>query len=67
MLQELAARTGATVWVVASMLFFIGAWIWIAIGVCRAGSEEMDACARLVLESPDAIAGETPSEGVNEA
>jgi hypothetical protein len=67
MLQELAGRTGAAAWVVASMLFFIGAWVWIAIGVLRAKSEDMEARARLVLESPDAAVPQTPREPLNEA
>ncbi len=50
MLQELASHTGATAWVVASMLFFIGVWVWIAVGVVRARSEDMEACARLALD-----------------
>jgi hypothetical protein len=61
MLQELAARTGATLWAVASMLFFIGVWVWIAVGVFRARSEDMDACARLALEGDEAIAVEPPA------
>jgi cbb3-type cytochrome oxidase subunit 3 len=61
MLQELAARTGATAWVVASMLFFIAVWAWIAVGVFRARSEDMDACARLAIEEDDAAAAGAPS------
>jgi hypothetical protein len=67
MLQELVARTGLAPWAIASMLFFIGAWAWIAIGVFRARKEDMDARARLVLDGPDAPAHETPRERVNEA
>jgi hypothetical protein len=59
MLQELAARSGATVWVVASMLFFIAVWVWIVIGVFRARSEDMDARARLALEGEDPTAADT--------
>lgn len=59
MLQELAARSGATIWVVASMLFFIAAWVWIAVSVFRARSDDMDACARLALEGDDAAAADT--------
>jgi hypothetical protein len=59
MLQELAASTGATAWVVASMVFFIGAWVWIAVSTFRARSEDMDACARLAIEGDDAIAAGT--------
>ena len=64
MLQELAAGTGATVWVVTSMLFFMAAWVWIAVGVFRARSEDMDACARLAIEGDEAAAsGAVPDTG----
>jgi hypothetical protein len=56
MLQELAASTDASVWVIASMLFFLGVWAFIAIRTFRARPEEMEARARLVLE------GETGAE-----
>lgn len=58
MLQELAARTGASAWAVASMLFFIAVWAVIAVGVFRARPEEMDARARLALEADDTRAGD---------
>jgi hypothetical protein len=57
-LQELVARTGATAWAVASMLFFIAVWIFVAVRVFRSRPEEMDALARLPLEGD----GETPAE-----
>jgi hypothetical protein len=60
MLQDLAARTGATPWVVASMLFFIGIWVCIAVGVLRARPEDMDARARLALEGDETAAAHTP-------
>lgn len=64
MLQELAARSGAAAWVVASMLFFIAVWVWIAVGVFRARSDDMAARARLALEGDDATAADTfPSTG----
>lgn len=50
MLQELAARTGASAWVVASMLFFIGVWVFVTVRVVRARRDEMDARARLPFE-----------------
>lgn len=59
MLQELAARTGASVWVIASMLFFIGVWVFIGVRVLRARREEMDARARLPFEEGGAPV-ETP-------
>ncbi len=51
MLQELAARTGASGWVIGSMIFFVAAWAAIAWRVCRARPEDLDARARLPLES----------------
>ena len=58
MLQELAARTGATTWAIASMLFFLSVWIFVAVRVFRSRPEEMDAMARLPLEGD----GEAPAE-----
>jgi cbb3-type cytochrome oxidase subunit 3 len=52
-LQELAARTGAEAWVVASMLFFIGVWVAIAVWVFRARAEDLEAHARLPLDGED--------------
>ncbi|KAA0253257.1 hypothetical protein FBQ97_03775 [Acidobacteria bacterium ACD] len=63
MLQELAARTGASAWVIASMLFFIGAWVLVTVRVLRARSEEMDARARLPLEESGAPADVPGSPG----
>lgn len=54
MLQELAARTGATAWAVASMLFFLAVWVFIAVRTVRARREDLDALARLPLEGDDA-------------
>ena len=50
MLQELAAETGASGWVIGSMLFFVAAWAVIAWRVYRARPEDLDARARLALE-----------------
>jgi uncharacterized membrane protein len=58
MLQELADRTGATAWAIASMLFFLGTWLGIAVWVWRARSEDLEARARLVLEDD----GDGPAE-----
>jgi hypothetical protein len=49
-LQELAAETGAAGWAIASMLFFVAAWLVIARRVWRTRPEELDARARLALE-----------------
>jgi hypothetical protein len=66
MLQELAARTGASAWVVASMLFFIAVWAAVAVGVYRARPEDMEACARLALDD-DRPAGETSQSSGTQA
>jgi len=50
MLQELAARTGASGWVIGSMVFFVVAWAAIAWRVIRARPEDLEARARLALE-----------------
>jgi hypothetical protein len=50
MLQELAAQTGASGWVVGSLLFFVAAWAVIAWRVFRASPEALDTRARLPLE-----------------
>jgi hypothetical protein len=50
MLQELAARTGASGWAIASMLFFLVVWLVIAVRVFRTRPEELEARARLALE-----------------
>jgi hypothetical protein len=49
-LQELAAQSGATAWAVGSMLFFLAAWVAVAVRVARSRREDMDARARLPLE-----------------
>jgi hypothetical protein len=50
MLQELAARTGATVWAIVSMLCFLVAWLAIAVWVYRTRPEDLEARAHLALE-----------------
>lgn len=50
MLQELTAQTGAGMWAIASLLFFIGVYAFVAIRVCRARTEDLDAQARLALD-----------------
>ncbi|MEI6667097.1 MAG: hypothetical protein WCP29_03000 [Acidobacteriota bacterium] len=50
MLQELAAETGASVWAIGSMMFFLLAWLGIAAWVYRTRPDEFDARARLPLE-----------------
>ena len=53
MLQELAARTGAADWAIASMLFFLAIWLVITVRVFRTRPEELEARARLALEGDD--------------
>jgi hypothetical protein len=62
MLQELAARTGAAGWAIASMLFFLAVWVAITVRVFRTRREEMDARARLALEGDGGSPSERPSE-----
>jgi hypothetical protein len=50
-LQELAAGTGASAWVVGSMFFFLAAWVAVVIWLVRQRPETLDALARLPLET----------------
>jgi hypothetical protein len=50
MLQELAAQTGASAWAIGSMIFFVVAWVAIAVWVVRIRPEDLDTRARLALE-----------------
>jgi cbb3-type cytochrome oxidase subunit 3 len=50
MLQELAAQTGASALAIASMIFFMVAWVAIAVWVVRTRPEDLEARARLALE-----------------
>jgi low affinity Fe/Cu permease len=50
MLQELASQTGASVWVIGSMIFFVVAWLGIAVWVVRTRTDVLEARARLALE-----------------
>jgi hypothetical protein len=61
MLQELATRTGAVGWTIASMLFFVVAWLVIAVWVFRTRPAELDARARLALEGDAEIRQGVPS------
>jgi hypothetical protein len=53
MLQELAARTGASAWAIASMLFFLAVWVAITVRVFTARRDDLDARARLALEGDE--------------
>jgi hypothetical protein len=52
-LQELAAQTGASAWAIGSMLFFLAAWLGIALWVVRSRPEDMAARARLPLDGDE--------------
>ncbi len=60
MLQELVARTGATAWAIASMLFFLAVWTVVTVRVFRTRDEVLDAQARLPLEGDGEVTGELP-------
>jgi hypothetical protein len=66
MLQELAARSGAVGWAIASMLFFVVAWLAIAVWVCRTRPEELEARARLALEGDAEEKQEVPQSSRTE-
>jgi hypothetical protein len=53
MLQELAGDSGGAWWAIGSMFFFLAVYAGLAIRVWRAGRDEMDTRARLVLDEPD--------------
>ena len=50
MLEELAAETRANIWAIASMFFFLSAWVGVAVWVYRTRPEEFESRARLPLE-----------------
>ena len=63
MLQQLAGATGAPGWAIASMLFFLGVWLAIAVATWRARPEAMNERARLPLDGEaDPAAAEVPRE-----
>lgn len=63
MLQELAATTGAASWAIASMLFFLAAWLGVMVWVLRARREEMDRMSRMALDAEAAGHGEVARKG----
>ncbi|MCC6988749.1 MAG: hypothetical protein IT181_07110 [Acidobacteria bacterium] len=65
MLQELTASTGASLWAIASMLFFIAVYLVVTVRVVRAGNDELDARARMALDppSPEASEGRLRNDG----
>ncbi len=66
MLQQLATETSATGWAIASMLFFLGVWIFVAVRVARSRPEDLAARANLPL-ADDGEAPRTLSTGVTPA
>ena len=53
MLQELASSTGAGIWAVASMLFFLAVYVVVAVKVFRTPRRELDARARMALDDDE--------------
>ena len=53
MLQDLAAQTGAQIWAIASMLFFLLVFLVVALLVWRTEPEVANSCARLPLAADD--------------
>lgn len=62
MLQELTAETGAQAWAIASMVFFLVAFLVIAVRVWRTEPADAEACAHLPLAGDDG-----PGPGVGAA
>ena len=67
MLQELAARTGASAWAIGSMLFFLAIYLIVAVRVFRARPEDLEAQARLVLEGDDGSGAKITFDTVRKA
>ena len=57
MLQELTAATGAQVWAIASMFFFLLAFLIAAVLVWRTEPSVLEACARLPLAGDEEQGG----------
>jgi len=55
MLRELATETGAQVWAIASMVFFLLAFLVVAVRVWRAEPADVKTCAHLPLASDEGI------------
>lgn len=66
MLQQLATETGATGWAIASMLFFLGVWVFLAVRVARSRPADLAARANLPL-ADEGEAPRTLSAGVSPA
>jgi len=63
MLQELTATTGAAAWAIASMLFFLAAWLGVMVWVLRARPEAMDRMARMALDGGNDAFEREPAAG----
>lgn len=50
MLQELTAASGASMWAVGSLLFFVAVYLVVAVRAFRSSSADLDARARLPLD-----------------
>lgn len=55
MLQELTASSGASMWAVGSMLFFIVVYVVVAVRAFRSPSAELDARARLPFDDDEKV------------
>ncbi len=53
MLQELTAGSGASMWAVGSMLFFIAVYVVVAVRAFRSSAADLDARARMPLDEDD--------------
>jgi cbb3-type cytochrome oxidase subunit 3 len=55
MLQELTASSGASIWAVSSMLFFIAVYAVVAVRAFRRSKTDLDARARMPLDDDDKV------------
>ncbi len=60
MLEELAKHTEAGAWAIASMLFFLAAWLVVALKTWRTRPERLAELARLPLSDDDGGATQAP-------
>lgn len=66
MIQELAASGDATLWSVASLLFFVAAFGYVVYRIVRMRRTDADAAARLPLEDGSETDGAAPGNGPRE-
>ena len=55
MLQELTAGSGASMWAVGSMLFFIAVYVVVAVRAFRSPAADLVARARLPLDDDEKV------------